>query len=760
MNLNVKNTWSLKTKLTIYISVILLISIWSVALYAKRILYEEMANLAKEQQFSAVSFIAAQINEALEIRFKSLAKVSSEIEPAMLSNTESLQALLEQRPLLQILFNGGVFATGRDGIAIASCPLSTGRIGVNYLDNDFISIPINDGKPMIGRPTMGKKLAAPVFSIAVPLLDTTGTVLGVLVGTINLSQPSFLDQITNNGYGKTGGYLLVAPQYRIVVTATDKRRIMTPTSAPGVNELTERFILGYEGSGILVNPLGVEVLASAKRIPIAGWFLAATLPTAEAFAPIREMEDHILAVAILLTLFAAGLTWWMLRRLLAPIFSTVTALVAITDSGQQLKPLPIVRQDEIGKLIGSFNGLLNTLAQREEAVRESEERYRSILTASPENITIADLEGRILMISPAGVTMLGYDREEELQGLRFTEFIAPEDRNRALSNLASKVRGIKMAPNEYRGLRKNGSTFDIEVNSDFIRDADGNPSKIVFVVRDITERKQSDMKLQALNEKLEMRVEERTQELQESQKQYLHAEKLSAIGKLSASIAHEFNNPLQGILSILQGVKKRATMDEEDKELLDAAISEGNRIKDLIRNLQEFNRPSSGRKALMDLHQSLDALLLLQKSDLNGRRITVVRNYAEQLPQILVVPDQIKQVLLNLLANAADACPQSGGVITISTWQKDERVGVAIKDTGIGINSEDIERIFQPFYSTKGEVKGTGLGLSVSHGIIQDHHGEIRVESQPGEGATFTVLLPIKGVEDATFATEEGFDIG
>ena len=150
----------------------------------------------------------------------------------------------------------------------------------------------------------------------------------------------------------------------------------------------------------------------------------------------------------------------------------------------------------------------------------------------------------------------------------------------------------------------------------------------------------------------------------------------------------------------------------------------------------------------MDLHQSLDALLLLQKSDLNGRRITVVRNYAEQLPQILVVPDQIKQVLLNLLANAADACPQSGGVITISTWQKGESVAVAIKDTGTGINPEDMEQIFQPFYSTKGEAKGTGLGLSVSHGIIQDHQGEIQVESPPGEGATFTILLPINVVNE------------
>lgn len=262
------------------------------------------------------------------------------------------------------------------------------------------------------------------------------------------------------------------------------------------------------------------------------------------------------------------------------------------------------------------------------------------------------------------------------------------------------------------------------------------------------ERQQAEEKLRQLNEQLEHRVEQRTHELQETQKQYLHAEKLSAIGKLSASIAHEFNNPLQGILSILKGLQKRVILEDEDKELLDAAISEGYRIKDLIRSLQDFNRPSSGRKVAMDMHQCLNSLLLLHKNDFKHKKISVILDYAERLPLILAIPDQIKQVFLNLLTNAAEACYQAGGVITVSTRQVDDKVAVAIKDTGMGIKPEEMELIFQPFYTTKSEVKGTGLGLSVSYGIIQHHNGEIRVESQPGAGTTFTVLLPIKGSND------------
>ena len=262
-------------------------------------------------------------------------------------------------------------------------------------------------------------------------------------------------------------------------------------------------------------------------------------------------------------------------------------------------------------------------------------------------------------------------------------------------------------------------------------------------LRESERREQKQLK--AMNEDLERKVEQRTLELQETQAQYLHAEKLPAIGKLSASIAHEFNSPLQSIMTVLKGLKKTTALEEVDKNLLDLAIGESERMKSLIRSLRDFNRPSSDRKVLMDVHQSLESILLLINSELRRKRISMVLNYAERLPQILAVPDQIKQVFLNLLSNATDACEEQGRVITISTWQVKQRIAVAINDNGIGIEPKKIDHIFQPFYSTKSEVKGTGLGLSICYGIVQNHHGEIRVVSQPGEGSTFTVLLPING---------------
>lgn len=367
-------------------------------------------------------------------------------------------------------------------------------------------------------------------------------------------------------------------------------------------------------------------------------------------------------------------------------------------------------------------------------------------------LVVSDLienDARIRIFNSGAEKLFGW-RQDEAAGKSITLIYPPELIGTMPTRVAKFSRGEVMQSFDMCLVRRSGERFPAIISVHPFDYREGRFHKAVGVIRDISKLKQAQLQLESVNEELERRVEQRTLELQETHKQYLHAEKLSAIGKLSASIAHEFNNPLQAILSILKGLKKRAILEEEDRALLEAAIGEGARIKELIRSLQDFNRPSSGQMAPMDVHKSLDALLLLHKNEFKGKRITVKCDYAQGLPRILAVPDQIKQVLLNLLANAVDACQIPGGVITVSTWLEDAgRVAVAIKDSGVGIQPEDMDRIFQPFYTTKPAVKGTGLGLSVSHGIVSNHGGEIRVNSRPGQGATFTVVLPIKGKKEA-----------
>ena len=419
----------------------------------------------------------------------------------------------------------------------------------------------------------------------------------------------------------------------------------------------------------------------------------------------------------------------------------------------QAKHLEITHKN--GKLHEDISQLENLarqhaaeLEQTNARLREQAENLASIFTALDSiGLIVADLseeDATISMFSIGSEKLFGFSQEEAV-GQSIALIYPPGDERIIPKRARRLAAGESMQSFNMNLRRKTGECFPVVVSIHPFAKKGGRCTKAVGVFRDITEMILVQNQLEALNKDLERKVEQRTLELQATYHQLLHAEKLSAIGKLSASIAHEFNNPLQGILTILNGLKKRAVMDEEDRRLLEAAIGEGVRIKELILTLQEFNRPTSGKKMVMDLHKTIDSVLLLHKNELRSKNVSLLRDFSERLPQILAVPDQIKQVLLNLLSNATDACHTPAATITVSTWQEGDRVAFEVRDTGIGINPDDMSRIFEPFFTTKPEVKGTGLGLPVIHGIVKKHHGEIRVASEQGRGSAFTVLLPIDG---------------
>ncbi len=234
-----------------------------------------------------------------------------------------------------------------------------------------------------------------------------------------------------------------------------------------------------------------------------------------------------------------------------------------------------------------------------------------------------------------------------------------------------------------------------------------------------------------------------TKAVKEREHRLHQAQKMEAIGILSSSIAHEFGNPLMGISFLLGDLKRNSCLDEEHQRLLDLGLEECGRMKKLIRDLKCFYRPSSGQMTPVALHQLINDILLFQKSFLNSRKIEVIKEYDADIPPVMAIEDQIKQVLVNLLLNAAESMQATGGIVTIGTEMEKKKVVITIHDTGAGIGQENQEDIFMPFFSTKPEVSGTGLGLSVSYGIVKNHKGEIKVTSSPDQGTTFTLILPV-----------------
>ena len=189
---------SLKFRVTAVTLVIFVLSIWALSLFVSRSLQADMEQLLGEQQLSVVTSLGKHVNDDLTDRLRALETVAKELDAALLAHPAAMQSRLEQLPLLQLLFNGGVWVAGLDGTAIVDVPLAAQRIGVNFMDRDFISGVLKEGQPVIGRPVMGKKLLSPLFSIAVPVRNAQGQLAGVLVGVTDLGKPNFLDKITQS----------------------------------------------------------------------------------------------------------------------------------------------------------------------------------------------------------------------------------------------------------------------------------------------------------------------------------------------------------------------------------------------------------------------------------------------------------------------------------------------------------------------------------------------------------------------------------
>jgi diguanylate cyclase (GGDEF)-like protein/PAS domain S-box-containing protein len=493
MHFNFLNWHSLKTRVTLFTLAVFLISIWSLALYASRMLREDMTVLLGEQQFSTVSLVAEQANAELDNRFQALARIAGEITPAMLANTNALQALLEQRPIFQSLFNGGVLALRLDGTAVAEGPLPGQRIGLNYMDVDTVAAALKQDKATIGRPVIGRTLHAPVLGMARPIHDAQGRIIGALFGVINLGKPNFLNRITDKHYGKTGAYLLTAPQHQLFVTATDKTRTMQPTPAPGVNPLFDRYMQGHEGHGVSVSSRGIEELTAAKGIPVAGWFMGLVVNTDEVFAPIRAMQQRMLLATVLLTVLAGGLTWWliswMLRRQLSPMLVAARTLATLSETRQPVQPLPVTREDEIGELIGSFNRLLNTLNEREALLRQ-------ILDTSSVAIFLVDMDGRITQANKRMAEMFRCSLDA-LQGGEYVALLHPGERESGRHNMRALLSSVVPSVDVDRLYwRPDQTQFWGHLTGKRFFDANGAERGLIGVIVDITERRLAEEKLQ------------------------------------------------------------------------------------------------------------------------------------------------------------------------------------------------------------------------------------------------------------------------
>jgi diguanylate cyclase (GGDEF)-like protein/PAS domain S-box-containing protein len=453
---------SLRTRITIGMLLAVLLTLWLVTLVASRMLRSEMEAAISAQQFSAVSLAAREVDRSLSERIAAVEEVAGRLRRLEMQ-PDQLQRFLDERIVFPQLFNWGVMILDADGTARASVPARLNRVGVNYRDLPTVQTALEQGRAMVTDPLVGRATGQPVVSVTAPIRDATGRVVGLVMGITNLAEPNFLDAVGAAKYGATGDFLITAPNSRVFVASSDKRRVMQKGPPVGVNPLYDRYLEGYEGSGLAVSSHGVLELSSNKRIPSTGWLMQSVLPAEEAFAPVANTQRRLLGAAVIITLLAGGASAWWLRRQLHPVREASNLLARMGDGSLPRQPLPVRRHDEVGQLADAFNGLLVRILAEEERAAEhaANERLRKIVAHVPGVVfqyrIFPDGHGCFPFASEAFKDIYGVAPEDVTESADVIRNMAlPEDRDRFFASLHASAESMELWRVDYRIRRPDG----------------------------------------------------------------------------------------------------------------------------------------------------------------------------------------------------------------------------------------------------------------------------------------------------------------
>jgi PAS domain S-box-containing protein len=386
-----------------------------------------------------------------------------------------------------------------------------------------------------------------------------------------------------------------------------------------------------------------------------------------------------------------------------------------------------VLRDPDGEVVG-YEGLNIDISERnkmERELREANEFLSNLIESSVDGIIVTDMKGNILIFNTGSERILGYQSEEVIGKMNIREIYAPGVAREVMQKMRSPGYGGMGKLNSFRIGHRNkwGEWIHGDLSASLIYDDQGNEIGSIGIFKDLRER---------------LKMEEK---LRETQQLLLQSEKLAAMGRLTSQIAHELNNPIYGIMNTLELLKTEIPTESKRRKILEMSLSETQRLSELLRNMLSSSRPEEEVRRPIDVNELLEGIVLFIDKQMREVNIDVETRFEREIPRVMGSTNQLRQVFLNLIRNAKEAMPQ-GGILSLETVRQDERVVVHIKDTGIGIPEEIRNKIFEAFFTTKHEVKGVGLGLSVCYGIIRDHGGEIRVQSEEGRGSTFSVILP------------------
>ncbi|WP_279116087.1 PAS domain S-box protein, partial [Dehalococcoides mccartyi] len=395
--------------------------------------------------------------------------------------------------------------------------------------------------------------------------------------------------------------------------------------------------------------------------------------------------------------------------------------------------------DAKNRTVGSVH-VMKDISERkksEEALRAERKTYMSLFNSVTDAIIVHrpkpdKTPGKILEVNDAGVAMLEYSRSE-LRNMKITDFVKSiEGDNTLFSAVISQIEENPEATFERLFVTKSGREIPVELRPRIFL-FEGKPT-ILTMARDISALKKAEAEKQKLRERADM------------------ANRLAAVGEMAAGIAHEINNPLTGVIGFAELLSNRSDLPADVQDSLKIINSGSLRVVEIVKRLLTFARQTKPIISKVNITEVIDNALTLRNYVLETSGIRVLRDYAPDLPWINIDPAQIQQVFLNLILNAEQSIKKAHekGTLAIKAENAGQYIRLSFKDDGTGIPPDVMDKIFQPFFTTKDPGQGTGLGLSLSQGIILEHGGKIWAENNPEGGATFVLELPINTASEIT----------
>ncbi len=442
---------------------------------------------------------------------------------------------------------------------------------------------------------------------------------------------------------------------------------------------------------------------------------AVSIPFNLVLAEIRNIAITIMGVGIAMMFFLfAPIEVAFLRLVTQPLHRLTDSFKAIDKGDRPLgETIPVTSSDEIGEVTESFNTMAKHLAEAQETLKANTELLQSIVNGISDPLALADTDCSLAVVNNAyqawiakeSPAVLGYSCHELAHQ---SETLCPACLLEEVLATGKEVNG------EWKG--PDGRYYFTQLYP--IYDEDGEVKQVVHYIRDMTLLKQAEAKM-------------------------MQAEQLASLGQLAAGVAHEINNPLSTILCyvkiLLKGVDNEKPIAKDLGVIQKHAVS----CSKIVDSLLSFARQSKTSRKMCDINETLTEIVGMVKKQFEKDGVKINCQLEPNIPRLLIDPDKMKQVFMNLLMNAKQAITGKGKVEISSRYVPTKHlVEIEIADNGHGIDAHILDKIFDPFFTTKKTGEGTGLGLSVSYGIVKEHGGEIQVESHPGRGAKFTIIVP------------------